>query len=76
MKTVQLSDTLHSIITKYPEIQNVLVELGFKPMGNMINVNTVGRVTNLQTAINHLSMDPEVLKEAFLKVGVEVLDHE
>lgn len=73
MNQINYQDTIYNIIKKHPEAQETLVNLGFKPMANNATVNTVGRVTTLATAIQHLSLSAESVQEAFSAIGVEVV---
>lgn len=73
MNQIKLEDTIHSIVTSFPQAQEVLVSLGFAPMASMATVNTVGRVTTLETARRHLSLDAKDIQDAFHKIDVEVI---
>lgn len=74
MKSIKTTDTIFSIINTYPESQEVLVNLGFKPMAQMTAVNTIGKITSLDTAIKHLSLNFKDVQEAFNQIDLEVED--
>lgn len=73
MNQITLKDSIYNIITLYPQAQQVLVTLGFKPMGNTATVNTVGRVTTLEVACAHLGLDYQKVVDAFKEIDLEVI---
>ena len=42
-----LEDSVYTTITEHPEVKDLLVEIGFKPLNQPQMVHTVGRITNL-----------------------------
>lgn len=72
MKTIKISDTIYDILQIEPKLQAHLVALGFKPMGNPVTVNTVGRVMTLDKAMEHLGISVQTVQEAFLLEGVDL----
>ncbi|MFX3985527.1 DUF1858 domain-containing protein, partial [Streptococcus suis] len=49
MNTIDLNLPVAEIINQHPDVKDILVELGFKPLANPAMLNTVGTVTNLKT---------------------------
>ena len=47
MNTIYLEDSVYTTITEHPEVKDLLVEIGFKPLNQPQMVHTVGRITNL-----------------------------
>lgn len=43
MKTISLESSVYELVTAYPEIQQVLFDLGLKDIQNPAMLNTVGR---------------------------------
>ena len=45
---IDVSIPVAEVIDKHPEVLEILVELGFKPLANPIRRNTVGRKVSLK----------------------------
>lgn len=74
MITISRQDSIYSIVEKNKKIQEVLVQLGFTPMAQAINLNSIGRVTSLETAIKHLGIPFDEIQNAFASIGVVIAD--
>ena len=46
--TIDLSQPVATIIKEHPEVKDLLIDLGFKPLSNPAMLNTVGKVTSLK----------------------------
>ena len=46
--TIDLSQPVATIIKEHPEVKDLLIGLGFKPLSNPAMLNTVGKVTSLK----------------------------
>ena len=75
MNTIYLEDSVYTTITEHPEVKDLLVEIGFKPLNQPQMVHTVGRITNLikgskiakvplQTIVETLEMNGYIVKES------------
>ena len=45
---IDVSIPVAQVVDKHPEVLDILVDLGFKPLANPIMRNTVGRKTSLR----------------------------
>ena len=50
--TIDLSQPVATIIKEHPEVKDLLIGLGFKPLSNPAMLNTVGKVTSLKVALS------------------------
>ena len=48
MTTIDLEDSIYTLVNNHPEIKNVLFELGFKDIVKPGMLQTVGKFTNLK----------------------------
>ena len=75
MNTISLEDSVYTTITEHPEVKDLLVEIGFKPLNQPQMVHTVGRITNLikgskiakvplETIVQTLEMNGYIVKES------------
>ena len=77
MNTIDLNLPVAEIINQHPEVKEILVELGLKPLANPAMLNTVGKVTSLRTGskMTKISLDriQQVLEcNGYEEIGGEV----
>ncbi len=46
-KKLDLSKPVYELVKQYPELTNIMVELGFKEIANPVMLNSVGRITTI-----------------------------
>ena len=46
-KKLDLSKPIYELVTQYPELKDIMVELGFKEIANPAMLNSVGRLTTI-----------------------------
>lgn len=57
MKEIDLTRSLYEITEKYPELIDILKELGFLGLANPVMRNTVGRITTLTQGCKKMGKD-------------------
>ena len=57
-QVIDLNNYVYQIVKDHPEVLDLLVELGFKPLKNPAMLNTVGRTTNLKQGAKLIGIDP------------------
>lgn len=72
-KTISLNETIYEICTKYPEIKEILRELGFVDIVNPIMMNTAGRVMTIPKGAQMKNIDIEKIKERLKENGFEII---
>lgn len=72
MKKIKENEKIYTIISKFPEVRDVLVSLGMTPIADDRNLNTVGRIVSLKQALKQVSVDNGHAQEVFNEIGIEV----
>ncbi|SCG81640.1 hypothetical protein DW1_0019 [Proteiniborus sp. DW1] len=72
-KTISLNETIYELCTKYPEIKDILKDLGFVDIANPIMMNTAGRVMTIFKGAQMKSVDIEKIKEKLKENGFEII---
>ena len=63
MKEIDLKKSVHDLTEAYPELIDILKELGFLGVANAVMRNTVGRVTTIPQGARKMGKDlAEVIK--------------
>ncbi|MEL1136566.1 DUF1858 domain-containing protein [Desulfitobacterium sp. THU1] len=72
MKMIDLSKSVHEICSEYPEVAEIMKEIGFKEIANPGMINTAGRFMTIPkgAAIRRINMDQ--IKETFAEKGFEI----
>lgn len=73
MKTIRLNETIYEITEKYPEVVDIMVELGFESIKNPIVRKTAGRMMTIPEGCKKQGIDMDIVKERFIKKGYELL---
>ena len=74
MNTIYLEDSVFQTIQEHPEVKELLMELGFTPLGNPHMLQTVGRVTSLAKSIRLIGLPKEELVRALTENGYIVAE--
>ncbi len=58
---IDLDLPVYQTLQDHPEILDLLVDLGFKPLKNPVMVNSLGKVTSLRQGASLIQLDLNVL---------------
>lgn len=64
-KTINFNQTVYELIQKYPEIQSIMLELGFKDLKNPALIQTVGRYVTIFKGAKMKKIPLEKIKASF-----------
>lgn len=73
MNTIDLNLPVAEIINQHPEVKEILVELGLKPLANPAMLNTVGKVTSLRTGSKMTKISLDRIQQVLECNGYEVI---
>ena len=62
-----------TIIKEHPEVKDLLIDLGFKPLSNPAMLNTVGKVTSLKAGSKLANIPLDKIKQTLLFNGYDVI---
>ncbi|MHC3863186.1 DUF1858 domain-containing protein [Streptococcus thermophilus] len=71
--TIDLSQPVATIIKEHPEVKELLINLGFKPLSNPAMLNTVGKVTSLKAGSKLSNIPLSKIKRTLLFNGYDVI---
>ncbi|WP_156018123.1 DUF1858 domain-containing protein [Streptococcus ruminantium] len=73
MNTIDLNLPVADIISQHPEVKELLIDLGFKPLANPAMLHTVGKVTSLKTGSKMTKIPLERIQQALEYNGYDVV---
>lgn len=72
-KQIDLSKSVYEICTKYPDIIEIMKDLGFESIANPGMLNTAGRFMTIAKGAAMKNIPLEKIKERFEKEGYEII---
>lgn len=72
MKTIDLNQSIYELVTSYPEVKDILFDLGFSEITKPGMLQTVGRFMTLNKGSKAKGISLEVIKKAFMNHGYNI----
>ncbi len=72
MKIIDLNQSIHTLVTSYPEVKDILFNLGFTEITKPGMLQTVGRIMTPIKGSQAKGISLEIIKEAFIKQGFNI----
>ena len=72
-KEIDLNKSVYEICSQYPEILQIMQEIGFKDITNRAMLNTAGRFMTISKGAAMKNIDIDIIKQAFEAKGFSVL---
>lgn len=69
---VHLNQPVNKELKEHPELLDILVDLGFKPLSNPVMRQSLGNITTLKQGCQFLSLSLDELKETLNNHGYEI----
>lgn len=76
MKEISLKDTVFETVSKFPEIREVIISLGFAPLRDDKMLQTAGRMMTLGRAAKQFSLSYETVVQKLADHGFTVKESE
>ena len=71
-KQIDLNKSVYEISSQYPEIVQIMQEIGFKDIANPAMLNTAGRFMTIAKGAAMKNIDMDIIKQAFEAKGFKV----
>ncbi|NMA01652.1 MAG: DUF1858 domain-containing protein [Clostridia bacterium] len=71
-KKIDLSKSVYELCTEYPQIIDIMKELGFESITNPGMLNTAGRFMTIPKGAKMKNINMEQIKERFQREGFEI----
>lgn len=76
MKIIDLNKTVFELVNEYPEIQDILAEIGFKEIKNNLMLKSVGKFMTIPRGAVVKKIDLEFIKNRLREKGFEIKEYE
>lgn len=74
VKTINVNKKLYDIIAEYPDVKEIMANLGFTNVLNPVMLNTMGKVMTLKNGALTKNITIETLQAEFTKYGYHLED--
>jgi hypothetical protein len=71
-KEIDLNRSIHELCNQYPEIIQIMQEIGFKDIANPAMLNTAGRFMTISKGAAMKNIDLDIIKKAFEARGFSI----
>lgn len=72
-KVLKMDESIFEMVSRHPEVVDIMVELGFKDITKPGMLQTAGRFMTLSKGIKLKNMDLETVKMTFERYGFEIM---
>lgn len=73
-KTIDLSKSVYDLSREYPEVIEIMKQLGFESIGNPVMLKTAGRVMTIPKGAQTKGIPLETIKKTFAEHGFETTE--
>lgn len=73
-KTIDLNKSVHDLIKEYPEVAEIMREIGFPDITNPAMLNTAGRVMTIPKGAAMKKIDLNTIKQTFVAKGFSIVE--
>ena len=72
MKEIDLNKNVHDLTEQYPQLIDILKEMGFLGLANPVMRKTMGKVTSIAQGCKKMGMDLDEIKRVLKEKGFEI----
>lgn len=71
---IDLNQNVYDVVQNNPEVIDLLVELGFKPLKNPVMLKSIGRTTSIKQGAKLIGLSLDEIKKNLEWNGYSILD--
>ena len=71
---IDLNQIVYDVVQNNPEVIDLLVELGFKPLKNPVMLKSIGRTTSIKQGAKLIGLSLDEIKKNLEWNGYSILD--
>lgn len=73
-RTLKLNESIFELVTRHPEVVEIMVELGFRDIAKPGMLQTAGRFMTLSKGMKLKKIELETVRLAFQQQGFEIME--
>lgn len=76
MKNISINEPVASLVEKYPDLKNILKDIGFSEITNPLALSSVGKIVSIKKGAGIKNIDLDIIKEKLQEGGFNLIEDE
>ena len=74
MKNISINEPVASLVEKYPDLKNILKDIGFSEITNPLALSSVGKIVSIKKGAGIKNIDLDIIREKLQEVGFNLIE--
>ena len=74
MKNISINEPVASLVEKYPDLKNILKDIGFSEITNPLALSSVGKIVSIKKGAGIKNIDLDIIKEKLQEGGFNLIE--
>ena len=76
MKNISINEPVASLVEKYPDLKNILKDIGFSEITNPLALSSLGKIVSIKKGAGIKNIDLDIIREKLQDAGFYLIDDE
>ena len=76
MKNISINEPVASLVEKYPDLKNILKDIGFSEITNPLALSSVGKIVSIKKGAGIKNIDLDIIREKLQEGGFNLIEDE
>lgn len=76
MKNISINEPVASLVEKYPDLKNILKDIGFSEITNPLALSSVGKFVSIKKGAGIKNIDLDIIREKLKEGGFNIIEDE
>lgn len=74
MKNISINEPVSNLVEKYPDLKNILKDIGFSEITNPLALSSVGKIVSIKKGAGIKNIDLDIIKEKLQEGGFNLIE--
>ena len=74
MKNISINEPVASLVEKYPDLKNILKDIGFSEITNPLALSSVGKIVSIKKGAGIKNIDLDIIREKLQEGGFNLIE--
>ncbi|MBS5945494.1 MAG: DUF438 domain-containing protein [Peptoniphilus harei] len=76
MKNISINEPVASLVEKYPDLKNILKDIGFSEITNSLALSSLGKIVSIKKGAGIKNIDLDIIREKLQEGGFNLIEDE
>ena len=76
MKNISINEPVASLVEKYPDLKNILKDIGFSEITNPLALSSLGKIVSIKKGAGIKNIDLDIIREKLQEGGFNLIEDE